>query len=111
MKHVTFADKSLLMSDEAADLLLEYAALLANHGKADTVRLRAVGPDGNEVEATFLLDAGAPLMAETTSSNLPELDNSEGIAYLKEQIDLISSPPPVRPHDDVTHAGLEDLNF
>ena len=111
MKHITFADKSLLVGDQAADLLLEYAALLAGAGSADTVKLRAIGPDGSETEATFLLDAGAPLMAETTTSNLPEVDNSEAIAYLQEKMMLLSSPPPVRPQDETMPDNYEDLNL
>ena len=37
MKHLTFADKSLLIGDDAADALLEYAAILAGQAKADNV--------------------------------------------------------------------------
>jgi hypothetical protein len=36
---VTFADKPLGVDDEAADLLLEYAALMASRGSADTADL------------------------------------------------------------------------
>ena len=50
MKHVTFAEKSLLMGDDAADTLLEYARVLGDHDRVDTVALRSISPDGNTVE-------------------------------------------------------------
>ena len=56
MKHVTFGDKALLMGDDAADALLEYARLLSDTDAADSVTLRAISPDGNTVEASFLLN-------------------------------------------------------
>lgn len=59
MKHVMYANKSLLMGDEAADLLAEYAAALAEYGHADNVVLRAVGADGTEVDATFVLNSSS----------------------------------------------------
>jgi hypothetical protein len=111
MKHITFGDKSLFAGDEAADLLLEYAALLASRSDADTVTMRVMGPDGNESDATFLLDSGAPLMAESTNSSLPALDDSAAISYMREKIALLSSPPAVQPHDEILPEHYENLNL
>ncbi|GAA0964022.1 hypothetical protein [Frigoribacterium faeni] len=86
MKHITFASKSLLVGDDAADTLLEYAALLAQSGQADTVELNAINADGNAVVATFLLDAGASLMAESTTSEIEAPDNAEAIEYMRSEI-------------------------
>jgi hypothetical protein len=86
MKHITFASKSLFVDDDAADTLLEYAALLAQSGDADTVELNAINADGNEVVATFLLDSGSPLMAETTTSSLEPPENDEAVAYMRTEI-------------------------
>jgi hypothetical protein len=86
MMHVTFGTKSLLIGDRAAETLLEYAALIAQLGGGDTVDLRAVNADGNSVTASFLLDSGTPLMAETTTSDLPEPDNDEAVAYMTHEI-------------------------
>lgn len=77
------ADKSLLIGDEAADLLLEYAALLAQIGGGDAVRVHAIGADGDPVTVGFLLNGGTVLLIETSTSTLPEPDNSEAIAYLR----------------------------
>jgi len=92
MKHVSYADKPLLMGDEAADTLLEYARLVADNARADTVTLRAVSPDGNTVDASFLLDASTILMVESTNSEVEPPDNSEAVQDLKERIDAITRP-------------------
>lgn len=100
MKHVTYAEKSLLVGDEAADTITEYTALLARHGSADRVTLKAFGVDGNDVEATFVLNQGTVLMAESTNSSIAEPDNTEAVRDMREKIDRLSSPPSVSPSDD-----------
>lgn len=92
MKHVTFADKSLLMGDEAADTLLEYARLLGDTAQADTVTLSAISPDGNVVEASFLLNANTVLMIESTNAPMDSPDNSEAVGEMRERIEAIVRP-------------------
>lgn len=99
MKHITYADKSLLLGDDAADTLLEYAAALARHGSSDEVTVRAVSSDGDEVMAKFLLGAGAPLMAETAHSSLPEPNNANTVIDLRAQLDRLEHPQPVVAED------------
>lgn len=111
MKHVTYGDRSLLTGTQAADVMMQYAALLARHHSADTVDLKAISTDGNDVTATFLLDTGAPLMAETTHSSMSEPDNSDVIAYMQTQIMRLSTPPPVPPADTKMPETYEDLNL
>jgi hypothetical protein len=57
--------------------------------------LKAIGSDGNIVEATFLLGEGAPLMAETATAQIEEPDNSEPIDYMRTRMRLLKSPPVV----------------
>jgi hypothetical protein len=82
------ADKSLLIGDDAADLLLAYAALIAQIGRGDQVSLHAIGADGDEVTVGFLLNSGTVLLIESsTGSTLPEPDNSDAIEYMSTQLD------------------------
>ena len=90
MKHVTFAEKSLLVGDEAADLLLEFARLIGQRGGSDLVTMRAIGPDGNDVDATFLINASTVMMAETASAWLTEPDNADAEVYMTARIDEIT---------------------
>src|SRR4051794_2712753 len=55
MKHVRYAEKSLLMGDEVVDLMMEYAVLLARQSSADSINVEAIGTDGDTVTATFLI--------------------------------------------------------
>jgi hypothetical protein len=107
MKHITYAEKSLLLGDDAADALIAYAALLATHGRGDSVTLRALSSDGDEVDATFLLTAGAPLMAETASRRLPEPENADAVARMRVQIDRMESPEPVTASDADWNAEMD----
>jgi hypothetical protein len=97
MKFLTYADRSVLIGDEAADILIEYSAVLAENGHADSVALNAIGGDGDDIVASFVLGSGTNLMAESTSSKLPEPNNTDGISYMKERLVDMSSTHPVQP--------------
>lgn len=94
MKQVTYADKSVLMGDDAADVLLEYARLLADNGRADSVTLRAISPDGNTVHTSFLLGPSAAMLVESTNSDIRVPDNDDTVADMKERIAAIARPAP-----------------
>lgn len=86
MKHIMMADKSLLVGDEAADALVEYAALIARTNSGSSVELRAIGTDGEEVTASFLLNSGTVMVTQDTVSSLPEPDNSAVVADMRRRI-------------------------
>lgn len=87
VKHVTIAEKSLLIGDDVADLLVRYASLLGKVGSADHVVIRSIGIDGEEVEADFLLNSGTVMMTESTHSALPEPDNSDALTYIRDRLE------------------------
>jgi hypothetical protein len=97
MKHLTLAEKSLLVGDDIADLLMEYAALLGQIDSADTVEVTAYGADGDPVEVTFLLNAGLGILSETSHATVPEPDNRKAEEYIRQRISLIKSPPNAEP--------------
>jgi hypothetical protein len=49
MKHITYAEKSLLIGDATADLLLDYAAALGSDGASDSVSVHAISSDDDEM--------------------------------------------------------------
>jgi len=97
MKHLTYSDKSVLVGDEAAETLVDYAAMIAKTGSADSITLAAIGAEGDQVQATFLLTQGTTLMAETSTSTAPEPDNSHAIQYMNDRLYAILSPSQVQP--------------
>jgi hypothetical protein len=84
------AEKSLLIGDRVAALLVQYAVLIAKSGSADAVQLHALGIDGEQVVATLLLNGGTVLIAESTESSLPEPDNRALIDYLQSNLEGFS---------------------
>ena len=93
VKHLSFADKNLFVDDITADVLVEYAGLLAAEQSGDTVTVRAIGQDGNEVDASFVLSMGTNLVAESTNSHMEPPDNEVAVAYMRERIGLMRNPP------------------
>lgn len=92
MKHVTYSEKSLLIGDDAADLLMGYATVLARTAGADSVTLRAIGADGNDVDATFLLNPSTVLMVESANTVATEPDNELAILYMRERVNALTRP-------------------
>ena len=96
MQHLTVESKDLLVGDEVAEVLTEYAAHVADQGIGDRVRLNAISSDGDEVIATIVLSTGTTLLTETSHNSLPEPDNAEVIDYMRRRIALITNPPHAR---------------
>jgi len=92
VKHISFADKTLFVDDAAADLLVEYAALLGAENSADAVRVYAIGQDGNEVEVNFVLNAATNLASESTNSSAQPPSNDQAVEYMRAKIDAIRHP-------------------
>jgi hypothetical protein len=79
---------------------------VARANTGDTVRLRAIGADGDDVEAIFVLASGTVLMVETSNSSLPEPDNEEAVRSLRDRLQALQSPPHAGP---VTEGALGDF--
>ncbi len=108
MKHVTYAEKSLLMDDASAETLIEYAAALANSGGADRVHLKAVGVDGNKVEVEFLLNSATVLIVESASADLDLEPNDEAVRWMESRMDRIKHPPSAQTESP---DGIESFDF
>jgi len=80
-------------------VLFEYAGRLADTGRADTVSINAVGPDGHEVVVTYLLDHGSTLMKESADAALVIPDNSEAIAYMNDRLKSLLGTHDAQPMD------------
>ena len=113
MQHVTYADKSLLVGDDAAETLIRYAAALGRKQISDDIRLTAISGDGDEVTATFLLSASAPLMTESAHSSLPEPDNTAAVEHMRKKIDDLEHTPTgnaLDPDDSPDGVDYDDLS-
>jgi hypothetical protein len=101
MKRITFADRTVLVTDETSDTLVEYAALLGASHTADTVRIRAIGLDGDDVTVDLVLNAATNMIAESTHSSTEPPPNTEAIAYMRERLDVLRHGQPASPQHAV----------
>lgn len=93
MKHVMYGDKSLLMDDDSADALIEYAGAIARAKGGDTIELKAVGDDGNDVTVTFLLNSATVLIVESATGNMQPPVNADAVAEIRQKMHLLRHPP------------------
>jgi hypothetical protein len=110
MMRLTFADRTFLLGTEAAELVVHYAAALARAHTADTIKVRAYGTDGGNVEALLLLNEGAPIMVETSNSRLPEPDNEQAVEYMRGRMQTVAAPRqalPITPEEAASIAQFE----
>jgi hypothetical protein len=107
MKHVSFGEKALLMGDDVADALLEYARLVGDNGGADTVTLTAIGPDGSTTEVGILLNSSTTLVIESTHSDVVPPDNSDVVRDLRERMQAITRPNSAQPEERWTDDDSE----
>ena len=108
MMHVTYDGKSVLMGDDAATLLMEYAAELGTRNAADVVNIEAVNIDGNSLTVAYLVNGSSELTAETTTATLEAPGSEEAVAYMRERIELLRNPPPAQPYiDDAPDTALD----
>lgn len=108
MHHVTFGEKSLLVSSATSALLVRYAALLESMGDAETVDIPALDADGNGVIATLVVSPGVALASETTTSPLPDPDNAEADAELRRRIHDLEHPAEVTFEATAEHPAEDD---
>ena len=85
-----FGQKAVFLGDDAADALVSYAAHVAQLRTGDSIDLRGINAEGNEITTTFLLNPGTTLTAETTNMALDEPDNHAAIAYIRDRIKSFS---------------------
>ena len=93
-----FAEKSLLMGDEVADLLLEYTRLLAESARRYRHR-PGDQPRRKHQDAAFLLNAATVMMAESTNSTMEAPANDEAVRYMQDRIDRLLHPPTAQPEE------------
>ena len=70
---------------------------MAENSAADTVAVRAISPDGNTIDAAFLLNAASVMMAKSTNSTMGAPPNDEAVRYMQDRIDRLLHPPSAQP--------------
>lgn len=87
MRQIILAERSLLVGDEMASLLLTYAAVVAQADRGDTILFTALDQNGQQTRVTVLLNSGTVLMSREADSALPEPDNDDVVRSLRSKVD------------------------
>ncbi|MDP9026814.1 MAG: hypothetical protein M3N46_04560 [Actinomycetota bacterium] len=74
----------MITTEAAAHAVLEYAAILGNHGRAATVVVPAVGPPESQIE--LLLGPASQLASVPVRTDEAPLDDTAFLTNIREQI-------------------------
>lgn len=90
MKHIVYGLSSVIASDDVADALLHYAAVLAQSRASDVVAVPTVDFSGHVTETRVVLGPGIPVLAEDAPDDELEEPNDAFVAELRARVgDLI----------------------
>lgn len=107
MKHIAYAETVFGTDDRLADLVLEYARLLARHGTADTVTVPGLLSTG-EIEPVSMLVGPASQITAWADPAPFEGDAAPAIAELERRIHGLDVG--TEPFQDGEPHGVEDLD-
>ncbi len=93
MRRIHYAGDTLLLGDDVADALMDYAARLARQDSAVTITIRALDDGGTEHAVDILVGPATMMTATHVDSDLPEPDNAAVVADLARRVSLLESPP------------------
>ena len=86
MKRISYADSKIATDDRLADLVLEYAKLLARTESADTVTIPYRTESGDLAEVTMLIGPASQVTASTGDENEFPGDPAAAIAAIERRI-------------------------
>jgi hypothetical protein len=86
MKRIHYASGSLLTGDDIADVLMRFAAALAQHSDAAEVRAPAVVEGGHTGEVLMLLGPASQILAEDEEFAGVELRDEEFVTEFEHKI-------------------------
>ena len=93
MKELVVAGSVFLVDDAAADLVVDYTAVLTRAHSADVIELRAITDAGRAVEVSLVLSAATPVFSQTVLRTVPEPDNTDMVHYMRDAIRRKSPDP------------------
>jgi len=111
MKTIHYAGDSILLNDELADAVVEYAAALARVGSSAELTVPVVIQDGSVGSASMLLGPASQLIATPTPEAKEAGADPELLVEITRQTALIGTitaePIDFAPVDGIDELGLE----
>jgi len=110
MKTIHYAGDSVLMNDELADAVVEYAAALARVGSSAELTVPVVIQDGSVLSASMLLGPASQLIATPSPEAKEAAADTELLADINREIALLGSVT-AEPIDGPTVQGIDELGL
>jgi hypothetical protein len=98
MREVAYAGGSFLTGDEIADVLLEYAAELANADRAATVHIPSIDAGGEVRDVVIVIGPASQVLSEPVHSAVDDPDAGDFVTEVTERINQLRRSP-VSPAD------------
>lgn len=105
MKHIHYDATTILVGDDVADAVIEYAAALAGGDRADTVDVPAVADDGTMTTTKILIGPSSEIVIEDAEEDELEMDNGEFVGRLRAAAKTFGHSEPIHAN---TRSDLAD---
>lgn len=99
MKRITMGGEALITDDRVADLVLEYANLLAQSGTPSTVTIPVIAESGGVRDAQLLIGPASQLVVTEDGEDGPDIPVDEVLGELRSRIERYRPPAPDEPVD------------
>lgn len=107
MRHISYAETVFATDDRVADLLLEYATLLARTGSADTVTVPGRIGRRNVEPVSVVVGPASQITAWGDDEPFGE-DVDDAVAGLRQRIRTVTSP--IASSDEPDGPGLDEFD-
>ena len=91
MKLLRYGERTWLVGDTTADILLDYAAALARGGSAEHVALQVLDVNGAAEEVEFLIGPATMMTAEPAQKEFDDPDNGEAERSMRSRTDKLNA--------------------
>jgi hypothetical protein len=105
MKHIHYDATTILVGDDVADAVIEYAAALAGGDRADTVDVPAVAHDGTMTTTKILIGPSSEIVIQDAEEDELEMDNGEFVGRLRAAAETFGHSEPIHAN---TRSDLAD---
>jgi len=95
MRRIQYAGGTFVTGDVAAGAICDYAATLANAGRAASVVVPVLAEDGRQEEVEMVIGPSSQLLSEAIESEREAPDGVEFAAHLRDEIARLSWRPPL----------------
>ena len=95
-----YTGQSVLLTDDVCEALLRYAQALADSQGSDVVTVPALAPDGQSIQAEFLLGPASQLYATSAGDGRADESHPSVVEELDRRTRLLHPVAVITPADD-----------